>query len=357
MLIRKLLPALIVISYTFTLLAGEQADDGGRLDGIALLLSARDGFQGLTSYRCRVRVNQTTEYQLTYSGANYRIEEISDGKNVSLRTFDGETYSLLSLKNFFMHRGTRGPCAVPMTESPLNICYRLNDVSLDHYHSRDFLDQHQSYVVGSEDSDFRGLPCLKLDLIYRGNRPASEWISKDYFGFPVASEEYASDGTVIRRQEVRDHEVIEIDNRKIIFPIHIHVQRIIPVAKLPEAFRNQAVAAQTSDLAVDRATLEINPVIPLSEFQINPSLAKMILNTDTGETLIPNGDILSSDLQTVVAKAASSPAIAVPPNTPAVLPQSPPSAPKSHSRSWIILINGLLILGAAVVMGYKRWRS
>ena len=207
MRLRDLLLAVVLISGPLPLSAIEPANDSGRQEGVALLLSARDAYQGLNSYRCRFRANETAEYLLAYSGANYRIETIKDGQNEALRTFDGETYSSLSLKNFFMYRGTRGPCAVPMTESPLNICYGLHDVALDHYHSQDFLEKLQPFVISSEPSEFRGMPCLKLNCMTKSKRDFCIWISKEYYGFPVVTEIYGN-GAIDERREVLDFEII-----------------------------------------------------------------------------------------------------------------------------------------------------
>ncbi len=334
--------------------AGDTSMEQGRAAGLALLWSGRDAFQGLNSYRCRFADHESSQsdWTVAYSGSKYRIEHQQAGQVVSLRVFDGETYAILGMKEMYLQRGTRAPSRVPMTQSPFDMCYQIRDVGLDHYHSQGFLEKQAATVVGSQTAEFKGHACLDLKSVSARQWTSHLWISKEFSGFPLAMEEHNSSGALIARQEVLDHEVFEVDGQKLLFPIHIHFHRPVPLSLIPEAFRKAAEASADRDILIDRQSIEINPEIPLSEFQIDPAQAKSIKNTDTGEVLFENGDVLASDFKLIPAQKQ--------PDTPVSPSSSPPLLPVVAARSgksWLILFNVLLVLFVAGYLGYRQWRS
>ena len=125
--------------------------------------------------------------------------------------------------------------------------------------------------------------------------------------------------------------ILDVDNVKILFPLHV-------VAVLP----NAPDSLRESHIRVDPETIEINPAIPLAEFQLDPSQAEWIFNTDTQELTLAHGNALTPDL------------------TPAPIESSPlnhRSKPASSSKwFWFVLANVVIVLSIVSYWGITKWR-
>ena len=157
------------------------------INGTELYLSNRLAYSGLSSCRYEMSDSGPRKYRMAYSNAMYRVEEYKDGELVSIQCFDGETYAGLGMKELIMRRGTRAPSQVPIPESMLNICFRIYDSVLDHYHSPEFLAKNVTYFVSSTGVEevLRGQRCLIMESRYRVNWTGRTWCSIEHHVRPV----------------------------------------------------------------------------------------------------------------------------------------------------------------------------
>lgn len=305
--------------------------------GIVQLLANREAYRALSSYRCRMTTGNYV-YDMAYSGSKYRIDEQRDGEPVSLRTFDGETFASMGIQEMVLRRGTRAPSDVPMTEPVLNLCFRRHDVVLDHFHDPRFLEKDAGYVVDAKEAEWNGQTCLVLESRFPTGASGRIWCSQTHHGFPLVIEEYSKGGSMTLRQEVVDHELVDTDAGPILFPLHLRTTRPgIPGKSRPGVPTSSPPRERTTEFVIDRNSLQINPEIPLSEFQIDASLARTIIDTDRGKMTLGNGNTFGPDLQRVRNTLA---------------PEPPPA-----KMPWLLIANAVIVVSVALFLGYRQWRS
>ena len=226
---------------------------------------------------------------------------------------------------------------------------------LDHYHSPGFLAKKVTYFVSSTGVEevLRGQRCLIMESRYRTNWIGRTWCSIEHHGFPLAIEEINPSGKVTSRQDVLDFEIFEVDGHQMLFPLELELAHPFEIVNGPDGSVGVKESTSKSLFQIKRDSLQINPTIPLSEFQLDPAQAKSILSLETREITLSNGDVITSDLKRIPAAPATTPATA--PSS--AIASAPATAPARSKRSWWILGNLAFILLVSGYVGYRRWAT